>query len=130
MTDAAVTQLQAKEQQRRLSKAELLQPRIVEKEVPLESMGGAVVVLKSLSHAERQMIRSEAGLGTPEWDEEKFTMLSIVTSLVDPKLEMSDLDDLKKQNAGVIDELVTQITFLNMLGQAGELKKESSEIPS
>lgn len=129
MTKATVSQLQSQEQQRRLSKEELLQPRIVKQETFVESLGGTVE-LKSLSHSERQRIRTEAGLGTPEWDEEKFTMLSIVYSVVDPDLSMSDLEALKEQNAAVIDELVTHITFLNMLGQAGELKKESSETQS
>lgn len=129
MSKAAVSQLKVQEEQRRLSKEELLKPRIAKEEVFLESLQGTVM-LKSLSHAERQKIRTEAGLGTPEWDEEKFTMLSLVYSVVDPDLTMEDLEALKEQSSAVIDELVTQVTFLNMLGQAGELKKGSSETQS
>lgn len=129
MGKASVTQLKAQEQQRRLSKDELLKPRILKKEIFLESMQGSVV-LRSLSHSKRQEVRTEAGFGTEEWDEERFTLLTIAASLQDPELDFDDLTALKEQDAAVIDELVTQITFLNMLGQAGELKKESSETPS
>lgn len=129
MAKTNVAQLKGREQQRRLSKEDLLQPRILKQEVFLESLQGSVV-LKSLSHAERQRVRTEAGLGTDAWDEDQFTLLTIVASVEDPKLSLEDVEALKAQDAAVIDELVTQITFLNMLGQAGELKKESSEIPS
>lgn len=129
MAKSNVAQLKKQEAQRRLSKEDLLQPRIVEKEVILESLGGTVLI-RSLSHADRAEIRSEAGWGTEAWDEGKFTLGAILRSLKDPQLNEDDLKALEAQHHGIVDELEMHITLLNMLGKAADLKKESSETPS
>lgn len=122
--------LQGQEAQRRLSREELLRPRIVTQEETLETMGGLTVMLRSFTFEQRSQIKQECGAGTPQFDEDKFQLLSIVEALVDPTLTVQDLEELKKQNGEIIDELVMKITVLNLLGRSGELKKESEMIPS
>lgn len=118
--------LKAREEQRRASKEDLLQPRIHEEEIYVHSLDRTVLI-RSISHAARQKIRNESGWGTADFDEDKFNMHAIVYSLVDPKLEESDIEDLQNQGINVVDELVTHITAHNMLGRTAELKKESKE---
>jgi len=116
--------LSAREGQKRLSKADLLRPRLVEEDVEIVSLGGTVRI-KSISHEARQRIREESGFGTPSFDEDRFTMLSIIESITDPVLTEEDLGELRKQDASVIDELIVVISTLNLLGQTDNLKKES-----
>ncbi len=117
-------ELEARGEQRRLSKAELLRPRIVEEDININSLGGKVLV-KSMSHEARLRIREQCGFNTPQFDEDRFTMLSIMESIIDPQLTEEDLVELRKQDANVIDEIIVQISMLNMLGRTEELKKES-----
>jgi hypothetical protein len=119
----------AKEEQRRLSKEELLRPRILEEDVEIEALGGTVRI-KSLSHAARQDIRTKSGWGGDAFDEDRMNCLGIVFSLVDPKLTEDDIAALREQDQGIFDELVLKISLLNMLGRTEELKKDSSETPS
>lgn len=121
--------LSAREEQRKLSKAELLRPRKVVEETFINSLGGTIT-LQSLSHGRRQEIRQAAGFDTPEFDEDKFTMLSIVASIVDPEMTLDDLQALHDQDASVIDELIVKISVLNLLGRTEDLKKESEPIQS
>ena len=121
--------LEAQESQRRLSKEEMLRARIVEKEEFIEGLGGTVL-LRSLSHEARQEIRTKSGFQTPNWDEDLFTSLGIVYSVIDPKLTEEDIAELRKQDSQIYDDLVLKITMLNMLGRTEELKKESSETPN
>jgi len=126
---ARLKALENEETQRKLSKEELLRPRIVEKEEFIDGLGGTVT-LRSLSHARRQEIRTKSGFQTSEWNEDLFTSLGIVYSVVDPKLTEEDIEKLREQDSSVYDELVLKITMLNMLGRADDLKKESSETQS
>jgi hypothetical protein len=121
---AHLQDLSQREAQHRLSKEELLTPRLTQREVEITGLGG-VVLIRSLSHARRQQLRQEAHFGQPEWDEEVFTNLTIIHSIVEPKLEVSDIAALREQDASVYDELVLQISWLNMLGRTEELKKDS-----
>jgi len=109
--------------QRRLSKEEFLQPRIHQEELDLPALGGQVII-RSLSHAERMEIRQRAKFGTPDYDDDLFTNLCIVKSLVDPELTEADADQLRQLNAVVYDQLVMAISTFNLLGGAGELKKD------
>lgn len=122
--EGKIHDLGAREEQRRLSKTELLRPRMVEEDVFIHSMGGTVT-LRSISHEARQRIRDQAGFMTQEFDEDKFTMLSIVESVIDPDLQEEDVEELRKQDASVIDELVLAVSTLNLLGRSEDLKKES-----
>lgn len=121
--------LETQETQRRLSREQLLQPRIREEETEIEGLGGTVV-LRSLSYAARAEIRSKTGWNTEEYDDDAFTMLAIVHSVVDPKLTEADIDALKEQDQSIFDSLVLKITLLNMMGRTGDLKKESEPIGS
>lgn len=118
--EAKLRDLSAREEQRRLSKADLLRPRIVQKTEFIESLGGEVV-LQSLSHAARQELRERAKVGTPEFDEDLFSMLVIVHSLVEPKLEEEDIKTLREQDATILDDISMRITMLNMMGRGEEL---------
>lgn len=131
---ARLSALKAGQEQRRLSKEELLKPRIAEEDVFIAGLGGTVR-LRSISHGVRRDIRAASGFGTPEWDEDKMTMLSIVHSIIEPKLTEEDLVAFAEQDATVVDELIMRIGLLNMLGQVDELGKgsgrtESSDSPS
>jgi len=129
MSEAKIRALQAQEEQRRLSKEELLRPRIIEEEQEIEAMGGTVL-LRSLSHKQRQEIREKTNFGKPDFDEELFTTLSIIESFVDPKLTIEDVGAIRELSAGVYDDLVMRISLLNLLGRTEDLKKDSSQTPS
>jgi hypothetical protein len=120
---AKVQELKRREEQSRLSKEELLRPRIVERDEYIESLGGNIRI-RSLSHAARQEIRARAKFNTNEWDEDLFTNLTIVYSLVDPALTDDDITKLREQDASVYDEIVLKLTMLNMLGRTEDLKKD------
>jgi hypothetical protein len=126
---ARLSALKAGGEQRRLSKEELLKPRIAEEDVFIAGLGGTVR-LRSISHRARQEIRTASGFGTAEWDEDKMTMLSIVHSVIDPKITEEDLTAFADQDATVVDELIMRIGLLNMLGQVDELGKESRRTES
>lgn len=121
--------LSAREEQKRLTKEELLRPRRVTDEQYIAGLDGTVM-LRSISHAQRQELREKAGFGTDNFDEDVFTMLSIVESIVDPKITVEDLEALREQDATVIDELIVYISTLNMMGRSENLKKESDPIQS
>lgn len=121
--------LETQESQRRLSKEELLRPRIVERTEYIDGLGGEIVV-RSLSHAQRQEVHKRAGVGTPEFDDDLLTCLTIVESLVEPKIEESDLEALRQQDVTIFDEIVLKLTMLNMMGRTEELKKDSEETPN
>ena len=126
---AKVADLKQREAQRRLSKADLLTPRIVEKEVEIVGLGGTVVI-RSMSHAVRQELRNLTGWGTDEFDQDRFVCLAVVRSLVDPALTDEDVQALREQDQSIYDELEMQITLLNMIGRTEDLKKDSSPTPN
>jgi hypothetical protein len=128
-SEARINDISAREEQRRLSKEELLRPRVYEKDEFIEALGGTVRI-RSLTHAMRSEIRQKAGFGTKDWDEDRFTSLGIIFSIVDPKLTEEDVESLRQVDAGVYDELVLRISMMNMLGHQEELGKDSSETPS
>lgn len=121
--------LKSAEENRRVSKEELLRPRIVTKPEFIDGLGGEVVI-RSLSHAQRQEINQRANVGKPDYDDDLLTCLTIVESLVEPKLEEKDIDALREQDVTIFDDLVLKITMLNMLGRTEDLKKDSREIPN
>lgn len=120
----------AQEEQHRLSKSEFLDPRIREEEVEIASMGGKVTI-RSLSYLARKELRSRCGWGSEEtWDDEKFTVLCIIHSVIDPDLTEDDIPMLEAMDQGVFDELVMRVTLLNMMGRTEPLKKDSETIGS
>lgn len=123
--EARIHDLHSKEEQRRISKEELLRPRMVEEETQIDSLGGTVV-LRSMSHARRQDIRTATLLENGQMDEDRFTMLSIVACIKDPELTEEDITALREQDSTVVDELVLKIGLLNMLGRTDDLKKDSA----
>jgi len=126
-SEAQEKAVQAQAEQRRLSKEELLRPQIREDDMPLLSLGGTIKV-RSLSHRTRQDLRQQAKFNTPEYDDDLFTELVIVHSIIDPQFTLEDIEQFKDQNFVVWDELITQLSMFNLLDAAGgELKKGSSE---
>lgn len=125
-SEAELKALSSQEDARRLSKEQVLTARIVEKPVFLQSLDGEVV-LRSLSHAKRQEFRERAKFGTPEYDDDLFTDLAIVYSFVDPELTEGDIQKFREQDTQVYDEIVLEVTKLNMLGRGEELGKDSSK---
>ena len=121
--------LEAQGEQRRLSKDEFLQPKIHEDDLYIAGMDGTIRV-RSLTHRVRQEIRQRAKFGTPEYDDDLFTVLCIVHSLVDPQLTEEDVEALRDQNFTVWDEICTQLSVFNLLGATANLKKGSSETPN
>jgi len=121
--------LESESEQRRLSKEELLRPRIQEKTEFIDGLGGEIVI-RSLSHRQRQEIHARAGVGKPDYDDDLLTCLTIVESLVDPKLEESDIQALKEQDVTVFDEIVLKLSLLNMMGRTEVLKKDSKGTPN
>lgn len=119
--------LSAREEQKRLTKEELLRPRRVIDDQYIAGLDGTVS-LQSISHRQRQELREKAGFGTDKFNDDEFTMLSIVESIIDPKLTIEDLEALRDQDATVIDELIVYISAINMMGRAESLKKESDPI--
>ncbi len=125
-TAAKLKDLNAREEQRRLSKEELLRPRIVRRTEFIEGLGGEIIIT-SLSHRQRQELHERAHVGKPDFDDDMLTTLTIIESLVDPKLEESDIEALRDQDVTVYDEIVLKISMLNMMGRTEELKKDSRE---
>jgi hypothetical protein len=120
--------VQAQAEQRRLSKEALLRPQIREDDIHLISLGGTVRI-RSLTHRVRQDLRQQAKFGSPEYDDDLFTELVIVHSIIDPQLTIEEVEQFKEQNFVVWDEIITQLSMFNLLDAAGgELKKGSSEI--
>lgn len=124
-----INDLKAREEQHRLSKAELLQPRVIERDEYIDALGG-IVRLRSLTHRARSEIRDKSGFGTDKWDEDRFTTLGIIYSIVEPELTEEDIEELRGIDANAYDEMVMKISLLNMLGQQEELGKDSSETQS
>lgn len=117
--------VEAQEEQRRLSKKEFLNPRIREERTFIPSMGGEVTI-RSLSYALRRDLRQRCGFGKEEeWDEEKFTLLCLVHSIIDPELTEDDIPALQELDQSIFDDLILKVTLLNMFGRTEELKKDS-----
>lgn len=126
MTEAEEKALEAQDLQRRLSKQEFLRPQIHEDDVPILSLGGSVRV-RSLTHRTRSELRQRAKFGTPDYDDDLFTDLVIIHSIIDPQLSEADIEQMKEQNFVVYDELIQALSMFNLLGATGNLKKDSSE---
>lgn len=124
MANSKVQALQAREEQRRASREELLTPRRRTEEVYIEGLD-AWITLRSLSHEARQKLQKDAGVGTEAFDAEKMGLLSIVASVVDPVLTETDVAELWKQDGAIIDEIQLAIGGMNLMGRAPELKKGS-----
>jgi hypothetical protein len=126
-SEAQEKAVQAQAEQRRLSKDQLLRPQIREEDVLLISLGGTVRI-RSLSHRVRQELRQQAKFGTPDYDDDLFTELVIISSIIDPQFTLEEVEQFKDQNFVVWDEIITQLSMFNLLDAAGgELKKGSSE---
>lgn len=127
--DNPVTDLRDKAVLKRISKEHLLTPKIIEREVEIDALGGTVM-LRSLTHAQRREIQDKCGFRTDKFDENQMTLLSIQYALVDPVLTEEDLEALNNQDYSVIDQLSLEISMMNFMGRAEEVKKESEETPS
>jgi hypothetical protein len=87
-----------------------------------------MIRVRSLSHRVRQDIRQQAKFNTPDYDDDLFTELVIVNSIIDPQFTLEEVEQFKDQNFVVWDEIITQLSMFNLLDAAGgELKKGSSE---
>jgi hypothetical protein len=129
-SEAREQAVEAQAEQRRLSKEQLLRPQIREEDIHLISLGGTVRV-RSLSHRVRQDLRQRAKFNTPDYNDDLFTELVIIHSIVDPQLTLEEVEQFRDQNFAVWDEIITQLSMFNLLDAAGgELKKGSSETPN
>jgi hypothetical protein len=127
-TTAELKAVAEQEEQRRLSKQQLLQAHIVEKDIEIPSLG--TVRVRSMSHKVRQELRQKAGFNTDKYDENYFTNLIIIHSVIDPDLTEDDIPAVEQWSGDIYDSLVTELTMLNMLGQRQDLKKDSSQTES
>lgn len=135
--------LETQNEQRRLSREQLLAPRQYQEEMEIIGLGGTVIA-KSLTNKDRQEIRA---MSTGIWkedgtfevraasdggvqDDERFKLLAICRSIIDPLLTFEDASLLNEQDAGVIDEIELKLSTMNLMGKASEAKKESKETPS
>jgi hypothetical protein len=109
-----VAQLQAREEQKRASREDLISVHTREEEVPLASLDGATVVIRSLTARQRRELRDRAGWQSDDWDEERFTALCVVASLVDPVLTEDDIESLMDQEASLWDELTLSVSLINL----------------
>lgn len=119
--------LNAADAQRRLSREALLSPKPITEDIPLMSMDGQIVTIKSMNYDERREIQRLSGFGTSDYDQATFELLCICVSVVDPELTKEDVAELRKANIGVIEELSTHISFINSFGRTVELKKDSAQ---
>jgi hypothetical protein len=121
-----VRDLAAREAQQKASREMLLRPRRFRDEVFIEGIQ-ATVTLQSLSLASRQIIQDRAQVDG-KYDEQLAGLLTIALSVVDPELTLEDVEVLKEQDVGIIDELHLHIAMMNNMGKVEGLKKESSKI--
>lgn len=121
-----IRQLEMRNAQKRLSKEQLLTPRLIEQDIEIESLGGTVR-MRSLSAATRREIQGLAGFGTKDFDEDKLSLLAIQRSLVDPALTEEEVMGIIDQNYAVLDELNMHVQLMNFMGKAEVLKKESKK---
>lgn len=127
--EARMKAVEAQQEQRRLSREQFLEPRIREDEVDVAGLGGSVL-LRGMTHGLRNDLRNQAKYGTPEYDDDLFTRLVMVHTIVDPQLTMEDVDALKDQDSVVFDELVLHINIFSLAGAAEALKKGSRQTPN
>lgn len=126
------TRLRALEQQseqRRLSREQFLTPKIREEEVPIAGLGGSILI-RSVSHSVRRRLREEATPTDPEtglavYDDDLFTRLFVVESIVDPELTHDDVEALEKQSATVFDQIIMALTIFGAGDAVVEAKKDS-----
>ena len=81
-------------------------------------IGIGIVKVRALEFVEVQSIRQEAGD-----DELQLSLLSIVTGLVEPKLDHEHLSRLNKARPGVISAISRRILQLSGLTEDGEKKQ-------
>ena len=81
-------------------------------------IGIGIVKVRALEFVEVQAIRQEAGD-----DELQLSLLSIVTGLVEPKLDHEHLSRLNKARPGVISAISRRILQLSGLTEDGEKKQ-------
>lgn len=115
---ASLHSLEQGKEQKRLTREQFLQTRISEQTVFIDSMGGEIV-MRSLSVKARRELRLKA---SPEgvYDDDLFTRLVIVHSIIDPPISDVDLAQLEEQDGRVFDEVVLKITMLNSFGVGEE----------
>jgi hypothetical protein len=121
--EAKLHNLRTQDAQRHLSREQFLTPRNLRQTVEIERLGGSIVI-RSMSLETRERIKKECGFGSATWDDQRFTLMTIVESIAEPKLALDDLEALQKQDAEVIDEIVLAISMLNLTGKAEEVKKD------
>lgn len=122
--EARLRALEVENEHRRLSREQLLTNQVREEEATIAGLGGTVK-LRSMTHGLRSELRKQAKFGTPEYDDDLFTRLVIVHTIVDPQLTEEDVELLKQQDSVVFDEIVLQINIFSLTATAENLKKGS-----
>lgn len=118
-----------KDAQRRLSKQEILTARVRTEPYFIPALGGEVV-LRSLTRAQVEDIQTRSNWGKDEFDENLYQALSVVYAMADPEMSLADVDSIRGLENAVFQELVLEITMMNMVGRGEETKKDSEPTPS
>lgn len=132
--EAQLKAVQAQDEQRRLSREQILLSRPREEEVDIPGLGGKVL-MRTLTHGLRKDLRKKANFNTPEYDDDYFTRLVIVHTIIDPELTEADVAAFEESSIDVFDQIVMAISLFNMSGSIEAAKKgssqtQSSDIPS
>lgn len=130
---AQVAQLKKAEEQRRVSREDLISIHTRQEEVELAAFDGGVITLRSMTARRRRELREKAGYGGENWDEDYFTALCVVECLVEPQLNEADVAVLMEQDAGLWDELTLHVSLINMPAPKKSVKdlgKDSDPIES
>lgn len=126
---ARVAQLNQAEEQRRVSREDLITVHFREEEVEIAAFDGALITLRSMTTRRRRELRDRAGFGSDEWDDDLFTALCVVECIVDPALTEADVQAIMDQDVGLWDELTLHVSLINMPSQRKTVKdlgKDSS----
>lgn len=123
--ESVKAQLHVAEEQRMASRDLLLRPHTKRDEVLIESLGASIRI-KSISFEKREAIQDLCKFGTEAFDQVKYTALMMIECIEEPKLTKEDVDAIRKQDIRVIDEISTQIAFVNLPGGDADEGKDSS----
>jgi hypothetical protein len=118
-------QLRVANEQRQMATRDMLLTLHRTRKVEFIETLGAHVAFVSMGASTRDRIEKECGVGTEEFDRTKYTTMALVECIEDPKLTEADLQALADQDLRIIDELVMQVTLLNVIGGDPEEAKKA-----
>lgn len=129
--EADKAQLRVADGQRRMATRDMLLTLHRQRKTEFIESLGADVSFVSMGAKDRDRIEKGTGYGTDQFDRTKYTVLSLVQCIEEPQLTEADLEQFANQDIRIIDELVLQVTLLNMVGgDPEEAKKALKKIQS